>query len=191
VSTDRRPDRGGRRLGPGRRRGVFEDGLRTHRDHGRKEQRLGQGLGRGEEVTRERAVEHHGGAGPHGHGLSEWNIGHHPAVVETPSVVIDGGEDAGDGGAGKQRGQQRANVDDKGSGGDDVHRNCSEGKREVTERPRRTEEVCDHRGKAGIGKEVRLRMLESPRLSEQPAGEDLVPCDACPRVTDGWRRWWD
>ena len=75
--------------------GGFEHGLRAHGDDGREEHGFSQGFGRREEVTRERAVEHHQRGGAHGNGLPEWDVGHHPAITETFSVVIDGGNTPG------------------------------------------------------------------------------------------------
>ncbi len=102
--------------------------------------------------------------------------------------MLDGRIDAWDGGAGQQRGQQRASGDRVGCGGGDVHGDRRERQDEVGEASGRAEEVGDHGGQPGVGEQVGLGLAQVPGLGEQPTGEDLGAGRARPGVRQSVRR---
>ena len=85
-------------------------------------------------------------------------------MIEVPAVVLDGWVDAGDGGAGEQRGQQRAGADHVGCGSGDVRSDRREREGEVGESGGRVDEIGDHGGEPGVREQVGFALAQGAGL---------------------------
>ena len=112
--------------------------------------------------------------------LPERNVGHEAAVAQAPAVVVDRREDAWDGGAGQQGGQERTGIDQVGRGGGNIRGDGGKRKGEIIEAGRGPEQVSHYLGEARIREEVTLRSLERAGLGQKSTREDLLAGDSGP-----------